>query len=73
MFTTPTGDLLKRIKAIPSAEPKVGYWINVDATHSKCNKCWAVFEIVSQNGEVNYCPNCGAKMVEPQESEVNDG
>jgi predicted RNA-binding Zn-ribbon protein involved in translation (DUF1610 family) len=35
----------------------------------KCDRCGAVFEIASENGEANYCPNCGAKMVEPQESE----
>lgn len=43
-------------------EPKTGHWINIDETHSKCDRCWAVFEITSPNGEVNYCPNCGAKM-----------
>lgn len=39
-----------------------GHWINIDATHSKCDRCGAVFEIVSENDEVNYCPNCGADM-----------
>ena len=39
-----------------------GHWIDTDATHSKCSRCWAVFEIASANGKVNYCPNCGAKM-----------
>lgn len=52
------------IKALEQ-EPKTGHWINIDATHSKCDRCLAEFEIASQNGEVNYCPNCGAKMVEP--------
>ena len=41
---------------------KKGKWINIDATHSKCDRCGAVFEIASENGEVNYCPHCGAKM-----------
>ena len=50
-------------------EPKTGHWIGVDATHDKCDRCGAIFEIVSSNGEVDYCPNCGAKMVDPQESE----
>jgi DNA-directed RNA polymerase subunit RPC12/RpoP len=50
-------------------QPKTGHWINIDETHSKCDRCGAVFEIASENGEANYCPNCGAKMVEPQESE----
>ena len=43
-------------------EPKTGHWVNTDETHSKCDRCGAVFEIASENGEVNYCPNCGAKM-----------
>lgn len=39
-----------------------GHWINIDKTHSKCDKCESIFEIVSANGEANYCPNCGAKI-----------
>ena len=39
------------------ARPK-GHWINIDKTHSKCDKCESVFEIVS----ANYCPHCGYKM-----------
>lgn len=50
-------------------QPKTGHWINIDETHSKCDRCGAVFEIASKNGEVNYCPHCGERMVEPQESE----
>lgn len=48
------------IKELPSAtliRPK-GHWINIDATHSKCDRCGTVFEIVS----TNYCPNCGCRM-----------
>lgn len=48
------------IKELPSVTPirPKGHWINIDATHSKCDRCGAVFEIVS----ANYCPNCGCKM-----------
>ena len=54
------------IKELPSVTParKKGKWINIDATHSKCDRCGAVFEIASENGEANYCPHCGAKMDE---------
>ena len=45
---------------MPSIRPK-GHWISVDKTHSECDQCGAVFEIVSANGEANYCPNCGAE------------
>ena len=31
-----------------------------------CNKCWE-----TNDKNTNFCPNCGAKMVEPQESEDN--
>ena len=41
---------------------KRGHWINIDETHSKCDKCESVFEIASANGEANYCPNCGCFM-----------
>jgi len=43
-------------------QPETGHWINIDATHSKCDRCGAIFEIASENGEANYCSNCGVKM-----------
>ena len=43
---------------------KKGHWIDIDKTHSKCDKCESIFEIVSANGEANYCPNCGCFMSE---------
>jgi hypothetical protein len=62
-------DLRKKLMEYLEQEPKTGHWINIDKTHSKCDRCESVFEIASANGEANYCPHCGAKMVEPQESE----
>ena len=52
------------IRALPSVTPTrpKGYWIDIDETHSECDQCGAVFEIVSANGEANYCPNCGCLM-----------
>ena len=52
------------IDELPSVTParKKGEWINIDETHSKCDQCGAVFEIVSANGGANYCPNCGCRM-----------
>lgn len=57
-------EMIDGIKSLPSVtpKPKSGKWIDIGATHSQCDKCLAVFEIVSVNGEANYCPNCGAKM-----------
>lgn len=52
-------------------EPKTGHWIidegSLDALYGevcKCSKCG-----VESIGESDYCPNCGCRMVEPQESE----
>ena len=50
----------------PKIEPRKGHWINTDATHSKCNRCGALFEIISADGEANFCPNCGADMREAE-------
>jgi len=49
-------------------EPKTGHWTH-DGSHWEnrfiCSECeYKLFE-----EQTNYCPNCGAKMVEPQESE----
>ncbi|WP_034452479.1 zinc ribbon domain-containing protein [Butyrivibrio sp. AE2032] len=59
------------IRALPSVtlqEPKTGHWSH-DGSHWKnrfiCSECgYKLFD-----EPTNYCPNCGAKMVEPQESE----
>jgi len=52
-------------------EPKTGHWIidkgSLDAFYGevcKCSECG-----VESIGESDFCPYCGAKMVEPQESE----
>ena len=57
------------------AEPKAGHWIENNDDHydwCECSECGygAEGEITSERGvRFNYCPNCGADMVEPQESE----
>ena len=63
----------KELQALFSVQPKheTGHWIidkgSLDAFYGevcKCSECG-----VESIGESDYCPNCGAKMVEPQESE----
>ncbi len=59
-------DFYKTIKAIPSAEPQTGHWIKVYEAIGlyrwKCDKCKK-----HHRAMYDYCPSCGARMVEPQE------
>lgn len=50
-------------------EPKVGHWIHLKHNKGKCSECHDVVLIAQMYGNANYCPNCGAIMIEPQESE----
>ena len=63
----------KAIEALEQ-EPKTGHWIKgytfPDGAYWKCDKC---NELIKVKIPMRYCNNCGAKMVEPQESEVEDG
>lgn len=52
-------------------EPKTGHWIKKGNTLT-CPICGAVGEDIKSDYCFNYCPVCGAKMVEPQGSEVSD-
>ena len=58
-----------RILKALDQEPKTGNWI----THPKgiyahliCNKC---LSNAPYDCQTNYCPNCGAKMIESEEKE----
>ena len=61
--------ICKRIKALPSVPTeRTGHWTH-DGSHWKnrfiCSECgYKLFD-----EPTNYCPNCGYRMVEPQESE----
>ena len=73
--------LESRVKALPSVTPqqKMGRWIKYGIPrcgeqHYQCTSCEYYINF-GQWGELytkefKFCPNCGAKMVEPQESEV---
>ena len=50
-----------------SQEPKTGHWIWCFGSH-KCSNC-EEYTCFSHKELLRYCPNCGAKMVELQESE----
>lgn len=53
-------------------EPKTGRWIGVNpfVDTMMCSECGE--NIISEEFKSNYCPNCGAKMVEPQETQESD-
>ena len=62
-----------KVRALPlvNPQPKPGHWIehegwNDDAysTEYSCSEC---NEWIDEKS--NFCPNCGAKMIDPQESE----
>lgn len=69
------GTFADRIKALPSAEPerKKGEWIRGCCTsgreYRRCTECHAEIEETFFGFAycVNYCPNCGARMVGEEE------
>jgi Zn finger protein HypA/HybF involved in hydrogenase expression len=65
-------DAIENKEKLPTVTPqqKSGKWIRIDKDKCKCDQCEVIsFIAMYPNGDANYCPNCGAKMVEPQESE----
>ena len=68
-----------RILKALEQEPKTGHWIEKDGfdgdVHYDCSECGESFCLIDgtpTDNLYNYCPICGAKMVEPQESEEED-
>ena len=75
---TDNGWIINEVVQLPSVTPteRTGHWINFERplcegewiSGAKCDKCG--YEIGWMfASEYNYCPNCGCRMVEPQESE----
>ena len=64
-------DMLKALPSVTPQEPRKGHWISTETKgvryafwcRYKCSLCGGLSDCT------NFCPNCGAKMVEPQESE----
>lgn len=57
------------IEELPTAEPKVGKWIERDDgwgnVFYECSECGEAFTLIDGTPTDNlyyYCPNCGAKM-----------
>lgn len=56
-------DALEKISKLPSAERK-GHWIGyAGAIGNKCSECGKWLDVSHGNAEMNYCPNCGAKIM----------
>ena len=69
-------DVQRHVRSMPpvNAQLKTAYWIDIDDIESECSECGHrepnerfIFN------DINYCAKCGAKMVESQESKVEDG
>jgi DNA-directed RNA polymerase subunit RPC12/RpoP len=69
--------LIRYIKELPSVtpqEPKTGHWMG-DSYGYICSNCEHSLNDLAQSmdyisfSKPKYCPNCGARMIEPQESE----
>ena len=67
---------IKNVRQLPSVnlqEPKMGHWI-YDRTRDWDGECKYECSECGMGSDVDYayCMRCGARMVEPQESEVQD-
>lgn len=67
---------MAEMRKLPSVRPQeqTGHWINMEISingdmSAECDKCGCIVRNSFTNNAINYCPNCGARMVEPQESE----
>lgn len=62
-------EFLSLVKGLPSVHPmpKTGHWIKENILTCKCSICGK--EAIIANWQCilsDYCPNCGARMIEPQ-------
>jgi len=68
--------ILFDLPSVTPQEPKTGHWIEVhplqedDGGAYMCSECKCGGLVWKPT---TYCPNCGCHMVEPQESEVDNG
>lgn len=63
------------VNNLPTIDPvKHGKWIGIDDyPHEtwECDQCGCIYEEMP-SWTPNYCPNCGAKMMEGEEDERTD-
>ena len=61
--------VLYELRNLPPAqpEPKTGRWINHIGMNEECSECRQFFPLSyfkNRPFDINYCPNCGARMKE---------
>ena len=63
----------KKLCNLPSVTPqrKTGKWIKYCYQNLSCSNCGYIAADTDID-EYKYCPNCGCRMIEPQESESDD-
>lgn len=72
-------EMASAVNRLPSVNPqRTGHWIQTQEKDDaepfilwECSECHKEFRSVVHKVS-NYCPDCGAKMVEPQESEEEE-
>ena len=58
---------IEQLPSINPQAPKTGHWIETDSDDSYWYMCSECHRRTDEKSD--YCPSCGAKMVESQESE----
>ena len=68
------GLLKECYKVLTPVNPqKIGHWIIEKWNNKEHYSCSSCQHVVDYEPCYHYCPYCGSKMIEPQESEVNNG
>ena len=72
MYRRGYDDCVEAILKAPAADvvPVAhGHWIQVDSTKCRCSRCDIIALIaLYPHGDKSFCPNCGAKMRENNET-----
>lgn len=49
-------------------ELKTGYWEHIRCDMYECSECQHIYtDLSGEKQGMNFCPNCGCRMIEPQE------
>ena len=62
-------DAIREMPSVTPQEPKTGHWILTEDDFVYCSECEDSYYPRPIDASWYYCPHCGCRMVEPQESE----